>query len=89
MRQSVAIVMPSEDLIVVLEGPRSAVPEVSRSDAHVNTTRGSLLPISNLDDLPGGTEGNWVEQLNDHFKFAPCLMGLKIIQLSAAANNET
>ena len=58
------------------------------STEHVNTARGSLQPVENLEDLQSGLQGNWVNQINEHFSMAPSLLGLKCIQMAAATNNE-
>lgn len=50
VRQSATTDLPHEAPITVPEG--------SRSDVHVNTTRGSLHPVTNLEELSVGTEGN-------------------------------
>ena len=55
---------------------------------HITTSRGSLEPVANLEDLQSGLQGNWVNQINEHFSMAPSLLGLKYIQLAATANND-
>ena len=42
----------------------------------------------NLEDLQPGFQGNWVNQIDEHFTMAPSLLGLKYIQLAAFANND-
>ena len=58
------------------------------SSSHINTSRGSLQPVENLGDLQSGLQGNWVNQINEHFSMAPSLLGLKCIQMAATANND-
>ena len=67
-------------------GPSSEV--LAYSLKHVNTARGSLQPVENIEDLHSGLQGNWVTQINEHFSMAPSLLGLKCIQMAAAANND-
>lgn len=67
----------------------AAAPVDHMDEAHVNTTRGSLNPVANLEGLSIGKEGNWVEQIQEHFNFEPSLLGLKNIQLNVVANKET
>ena len=55
---------------------------------HINTSRGGLESVTNIGDLQSGLQGNWVNQINEHFSMAPSLLGLKYIQLAATANND-
>ena len=43
--------------------------------------------MENIEDLQSGLQGNWVTQINEHFSMAPSLLGLKHIQMAAAASN--
>ena len=54
---------------------------------HITTSRGSLEPVANLEDLQPGLQGNWVNRIDEHFSMAPSLLGLKCIQMAESANN--
>ena len=83
-----------EDLVPSSEPGLAAQVGVSSEQAiqcrpvHINTSRGGLEPVTNIENLQSGLQGNWVNQINEHFSMAPSLLGLKCIQLAATANND-
>ena len=86
--------VPSLDAVLSVEQTQPSLASGSSTEVlacspeHVNTARGSLQPVENLEDLQSGLQGNWVNQINEHFSMAPSLLGLKCIQMAAAANND-
>ena len=66
----------------------SSAEAIHCSLGHITTSRGTLEPVANLEDLQPGLQGNWVNRIDEHFSMAPSLLGLKCIQLAASANND-
>ena len=86
--------VPSLDAVLTVEQTKPSLASGSSNEVlacspeHVNTARGSLQPVENLEDLQSGLHDNWVNQTNEHFSMVPYRLGLKSIQVVDSANND-